>query len=308
MIDKIKRAITSSFKPTIKTVVWLMKLMLPITLAVAILDFMGVIVAISEIFEPLFNAIGLRGEAAIVYITSALGSIYAAIGVMAGFGFDLREVTIMATMCLICHNLIIETKVQQKAGSPWWYIVGIRLIFGIVAGYALNLIIPNPLEGKLLMPEMAAKPTTWAEVFLFWSYTILPLTIKVLIFVALLNILQGILKEFNLIDKMIKPLQPFMRLLGLAESTTFLWIVVNTLGLAYGAMVMSAEIAKGEITKREARLFNTSAAMNHSMLEDSLLFMALGVAVWWVLIPRLVFAIGLVWLERGYYALIKKTT
>ena len=69
---------------------------------------------------------------------------------------------------------------------------------------------------------------------------------------------------------------------------------------------MASEMAKGEITKREARLLNTSAAMNHSMLEDSLLFMALGVAFWWVLIPRLVFAIILTCGERAYNSIMDK--
>ena len=204
-VIKLKNAIISSFKPSIKTVIWLMKLMLPITLAVSILDFMGVIKIVSEFMEPLFTLMGLTGEAAIVFITSSFASIYAAIGVMAGLGFTLREVTILATMCLICHNLIIETKIQNKAGSSWFYILFIRIFFGLLSGYLLNIIIPADLTGTLHMPAMAAKPSDWVEVFTIWAKTIIPLTGKVLVFVILLNILQGILKEFKLIDKLIYP-------------------------------------------------------------------------------------------------------
>ena len=297
---KLKNAVLSSFKPTIKTVIWLMKLMLPITLGVSILDFMGVIVIISDYTEPLFKLMGLTGEAAIVFITSALASIYAAIGVMAGFSFTLRDVTIMATMCLICHNLIIETKIQHKAGSSWGYIIFIRIFFGLLSGYLLNIIIPQNIGGTLLMPAVAEKATTWMEVFIIWGKTILPLVGKVLLFVSLLNILQGILKEFNLINKLLAPLKPFMYIMGLPHSTTFLWIIANTLGLAYGGLVMSKELSKGEISSKDAHLLNTSIAINHSMLEDSLLFMALGVAVWWVLIPRLILAIFITWCEKMY--------
>ncbi len=307
-VEKIVSAVTKSIQPTIKTVIWLMKLMLPITLLVSILDYMGVILIVSDFVEPLFRLMGLGGEAAIVFITSSFASIYAAIGVMAGLGFELREVTIMATMCLICHNLIIETKVQNKAGSSYGYILFIRIFFGLFAGFLLNLIIPKDMAGALYMPEMAQKPSTWVEVFVFWAQTIIPLLGKVLLFVSLLNILQGILKEFKLIDMLLKPMQPFMKVLGLPYSTTFLWIVVNTLGLAYGGMVMSSEMEKGEIAHRDAQLLNTSAAMNHSMLEDSLLFMALGVGVWWVLLPRLVIAIILTWIMKFYYNFQDKKT
>ncbi len=297
---KLKNAIVSSFKPSLKTVVWLMKLMLPITLLVSVLDFMGVIAVISKFMEPLFAFMGLTGEAAVVFITSALASIYAAIGVMASFGFTIREVTIMATMCLICHNLIIETKIQNKAGSSWFYILFIRIFFGLLSGYLLNIVVPTNLGGMLLMPPMEAKPSSWIEVFTFWSKTILPLVGKVLVFVTLLNILQGILKEFKLIDKLMAPLKPIVTMMGLRHSTTFLWIVANTLGLAYGGMVMTSELAKGQISKEDAHLLNTSIAINHSMLEDALLFMALGVAAGWVLIPRIIIAIIITWAERLY--------
>lgn len=299
-IGKLKRAVTSSIKPTVKTVIWLMKLMLPITLLVAILDFMGIILIISNLMEPLFQTLGLTGEAAIVFITSSVASIYAAIGVMAGFDLSIREVTILATMCLICHNLIIETKIQQKAGSSWLYIVFIRIFFGLFSGFLLNMVIPQDITGALLMPTMEAKATTWGEVFIFWGKTIVPLTGKILLFVSLLNILQGILREFKLIDMLMKPLKPFMAIMGLPDSTTFLWIVANTLGLAYGGMIMSQELAKGDISLRDAHVLNTSIAMNHSMVEDSLLFMALGIAVWWVIVPRLIIAIALAWVEKGY--------
>ena len=63
---------------------------------------------------------------------------------------------------------------------------------------------------------------------------------------------------------------------------------------------MTSELAKGQISKEDAHLLNTSIAINHSMLEDALLFMALGVAAGWVLIPRIIIAIIITWAERLY--------
>lgn len=298
LLPKLKRIVVSAFRPTVKTLIWLLKLMLPITLGVAILDYFGIIALFSNLVEPLFKLMGLQGQAAIVFITSTFSSIYAAIGVMAGLNLGLREVTILATMCLICHNLIIETKIQQKAGSSAFYIVVLRISMGLLSGILLNLIVPQQLPGALFLPEVAEKPDSLLQVFAVWGKTILPLAVKIFVFVGLLNLLQGVLREFKLIDLLMVPLKPLMTFMGIPHSTTFLWIVANTLGLAYGGMVMSEEINKGFIAKQDAQLLNTSIAITHSLLEDSLLFMAIGVMIWWAMLPRFVLSVITTWIHR----------
>lgn len=86
-----------------------------------------------------------------------------------------------------------------------------------------------------------------------------------------------------------------LKFMGLPESTTFLWIVANSLGLAYGSAVMMEEVKEGRVTKKDADLLNYHVAISHSNLEDLLLFAAIGVSVLWMLIPRLIIAIAVVW-------------
>ncbi len=87
-------------------------------------------------------------------------------------------------------------------------------------------------------------------------------------------------------------------LLGLPRNTAFLWIVANTLGLAYGAAVLIDETASGQITRQEAELLNRSIAICHSLLEDTLLFVAIGAWAFWISIPRMALAAAAVWTYR----------
>jgi hypothetical protein len=50
--------------------------------------------------------------------------------------------------------------------------------------------------------------------------------------------------------------------------------------------------------RQEADLFNHHAAVSHSLLEDTILYAALGIPVFWLTVPRLAMAILVVWAER----------
>jgi hypothetical protein len=52
------------------------------------------------------------------------------------------------------------------------------------------------------------------------------------------------------------------------------------------------------VTKKDANLLNHHLAISHSTLEDTLLFMAIGVSAFWVLAPRVMLAMGTVWVVR----------
>ncbi|MFI3265319.1 MAG: nucleoside recognition domain-containing protein [Rikenellaceae bacterium] len=295
VVNLLKDQIIGALKPSVKSAIWLLRMMLPIMLVVSVLDFYGVIGYVSQFTTPLFNLIGLDGQAAFVYITSCLASIYSAIGVMALFGFDLREVTIMASMCLIAHNLIIEGAIQSRTGVSFWGITTLRIVSSLICGYLLNLIIPVELSGKLYLDVVTVKAESFGQMLGIWATTSLRLIVKVIVIIYLLNVLQNILRAFNLIDKLTQLLYPIIALLGLPRSTSFLWILANTLGLAYGGAVIVEEVSKGYIAKKEAALLNISIAQTHSLVEDTILFVTLGVGALWLMVPRLIFSIVTVW-------------
>ncbi|MEN6417168.1 MAG: transporter, partial [Armatimonadota bacterium] len=72
---------------------------------------------ISGFLAPLMRLIGLPGQAALVFLSGALLNNYSAIAVMGTVALSLRDATILAVMCVICHNLLVETTVMKSAGS-----------------------------------------------------------------------------------------------------------------------------------------------------------------------------------------------
>lgn len=303
----------------LRTFFWIAKMMVPITLAVALLRWAGVIELVSTWLTPIFKYIGLTGEGVVVFLTSIFASIYAAIAVIATLDLDFRSVTILAVMSLICHNLIIETVIQRKAGATAWHMVVLRIGAALLSAAALNLILPADYSGNLILNFSNSSTATDATAALHnasansalsldwgalpavgwaWCKSMAELLPYMLLLILLLNVLQQILREFSLIDRLTQPLRPVMTVIGLPHQTSFLWVVMNTLGLAYGGSVLISEIERGEITPRNASLLNTHIALSHSIVEDTFLFAALGIGLGWLLVPRLLLAIAAVWCQR----------
>ena len=113
-----------------------------------------------------------------------------------------------------------------------------------------------------------------------------------------LNILQKLLKDFGIMEKISRFLRPMMLFFGLPPKTAFLWIVANLIGLGYGAAAMLDEIEHGALEKDDILLIDTHICVSHSNLEDLLLVTAMG-AVWYVmLLSRWAVSFLLVWAIR----------
>ena len=91
-----------------------------------------------------------------------------------------------------------------------------------------------------------------------------------------------------------------MRLFGLPQDAAFLWLVGNVVGLAYGGAIMVEQMEQRKLSYGDGNLLNHHLAVCHSLLEDTIIFAAIGVPVLWVVPTRLFFAIVVVWILRGY--------
>lgn len=296
-IHRIFGCVKMAMPTALKTSLWFLKITIPISLTVTLLYHFGVLNLLSEALSPAFGLIGLKGEAALVYITAAFLNIYSAIAVISSLNFTIREITILAIMSLIAHNLIVETAVQKKTGSKAWHMVALRIITSVVAAVILNYLLPAQMGSSSIGVHQIANPTL-KEVLLAWTISSLKLSLKIVILITLLMILQKILLEFKITILLTSIFSPILKIFGLPKSTSLMWIAANLLGLAYGAAIMIEEVQSERITREDADLLNYHIAISHSNLEDLLLYAAIGVSVWWLLIPRLVLAMVAVWGRR----------
>ncbi|MBQ0006263.1 MAG: hypothetical protein KBS57_02525 [Alistipes sp.] len=148
---------------------------------------------------------------------------------------------------------------------------------------------------------MAAAAISWQTflpAFYIWLWSALLLAIKVIAVIFALNILQGLLKEFGVMKSIAKMLTPLMYIFGLPVRCSFLWLIANIVGLAYGAAAMMDEVRAGTMSRRDIDLTNTHIGISHSNLEDLTITAAIG-AIWWVmLLARWGMSILLVWEYR----------
>lgn len=280
-----------------KTSLWLLKIILPVSLLVRLLDYYGLIAYLAEYMHPLFNLIGLPGALAIVFITSLFLPLYASIAVMTSLVMTVREATILALMCLVAHNLLVECTVTKKTGSPFWGMAALRIGMAFAIAVFLNTVLPpdnTPFE-LLTSPEQS---NSLGVVFTSWMQSSGILIVTILLIVTTLMILQRALSEFNLIEPISRPLRPLMRVFGLPEKAPFLWIVGNVVGLAYGGAVMVDMVEEGKLSLKESNTVNYHLAISHSLLEDTLLFAALGINWWIIISTRILFAMAVVWGRR----------
>lgn len=304
---KLRKCAVDGINNGLKTWWWIGKMTVGITFAVAVLKYLGVIDILSDWLPPVFKYIGLSGEGVLVFLTGALSSLYSSVAVIATLAVDYRSATILAVMGLICHNLIMETIIQKKAGANPFFIVTLRIFAALFCAWIMNMLLPEHYSGNLIVESVKVSDGGFWSSMGDWAWQMITLLPYMLMLIVGLQILQQILKRFDLIRYLIIPLAPLMDVFGLSQKSSFLWIILNTLGLAYGGAVLISEVQNSDIDVNEAKLLNTHAAMNHSLLEDTFLYAAIGLNVAWLMIPRIILAIIAVWAQRLYINLKHKT-
>ena len=285
---RVWECVKKALPVAIKTSVWFLKIMLPVSLFVTLLSYFNILPYISSFASPLFTLIGLPGDAALVFVTSIFTNIYTVIALLSTLDFSVRESLIMATMCLISHNFVVETIVLQKTGSSAVWMVILRVLGSFVAAIGLNWLLPE-MNGKM-MAETAVSLGFW-ETMLHWLESSVMLGLKIVLVISGLMILQRLLEEFGI-----------LKILS-AMDVAFLWLVGNTVGLAYGSAIMMDYAKTGKLGHQEADLLNHHLAISHSQLEDPLLFAVMGLPAGWLIFPRVVLAVIVVWIRRGIYLL-----
>ena len=298
LINRLVKCVRLALPRSLSICLWLLKVMLPISLAVRVLQYVGVIDWLAGYLSPVFSYIGLSGDSAFVFLTSIFLPLYPTIAVMTTLTLTLREATILAVMCLISHNLPVECSVAHKTGSRFGEIVAFRIIMSFVAAVVLNWLLPQSDAPFSFLASATAEVTSWGMLLTQWLTSSLSLVVTIVLIVTALMVLQRVLEEFGWMHRIAHSLSPLMRLFGLPSGCSLLWLTGNVVGMAYGAAIMIDEVEEGRLTREEANLVNHHLGVSHSLLEDTMLFVAMGISFWWIFLTRLVLAMIAVWTMR----------
>jgi len=294
--QKLSSCLKSAVQPTWKSASWLLKLMIPISLAVALLQYWGGIAWLAQYLNPLFQYIGLPGSSAVIFISGAAAGTYAGIAAMMAIPLTMRQATILALMIALCHALPMECAVNRKTGSSFFKMGAIRIAMAFVCALYLNSVLPEMNGNYIYMG--APLDSSIVEVLQIWALSQLKMAVMVFLIIYLLMIVQRMLEAYDLIRLISRFLSPLMRLFGLPDTAAYMWLVGNVLGISYGSAVMLELEDRGLITKEEANDVNYHLIMNHSLLEDTIVFAVTGISVFWIVSTRVMFAVVVVWVHK----------
>ena len=302
----LKQILFPSFRKSGSTTIWLLKIILPISLLVRFLDYFGALAFIAQFLDPIFLHLGLPGSTAIIFITSIFLPLYAPLAIIMSMAVTLRELTILALMCQIAHSLPVESAIQSKTGTSFWSMFALRIVVSILVGILLNLILPADMGMPVFVKVDAEAMTSVVDVLVLWLKGSVQMALLIFAIITVLNVIYKVLEQHNLITKLSKAIEPVLRFFGLPASTGFLWLIGYIVGLAYGGALMIDQMNEGKVSRSDTSLLNYHLAVSHSVIEDNLLFVALGVSVWWILGVRLVVAWLVVWVRRIFLKMKRK--
>jgi spore maturation protein SpmB len=287
--------------------VWMIKILVPISLLTGLLAWSGWIEKGQFIIQPVMDWLSLPAVAALPLMIGMLTGIYGGIAAMVVLPLTTEQMTLIAIFLLMAHNLIQEGVIQGKSGiNP-----AKATVFRLVCATLTVMVVASFLKVNTTVPAAAVASEVIRQPFLLmlwnWAVTSSKLCLKIFFIIMTILTILEVLKKVGWIEHIVRLCRPVLKALGLSEKAGILWMTAALFGLAYGAAVIVEEANEGHLGKEELEALHLSIGINHSLIEDPALFLALGLSAFWLWIPRLITAIIAVRLFSFYHLLFTKS-
>ncbi|TFV12446.1 hypothetical protein E4T85_01135 [Bacillus stratosphericus] len=306
----------NGLKAGLSTTWTLGKVIFPVTILVSILQHTPVMDWIIRFIQPFMGLFGLSGEAAIPLVLGNMLNLYAGIAAILTLELPVKEVFILAVMLSFCHNLIIESTVAAKVGLRVSVILLVRISLAVISAIVIHLVWQGGEEpaqyGLLSAVQAADVPSSWYMIVLLALQKAVLGVLQLACIVIPLMIIIQFMRDLGWLHTLSKWLSPFTRMLGMKENTSMTMVAGLTIGLAYGAGVMMKAVEEDGVSKKDLTLAFIFLVACHAVVEDTLVFIPLGIPVWPLLVIRLISAILLtaaisyIWRKRELAAVRKE--
>lgn len=295
--DRFLRGAKGIITETLATSWELLKITIPIVVITKILEELGLIELLSSLLEPVMNLLGLPGTFGLVWATAMLTNLYGAMVVFASFAPELHptilQVTVLCSIMLIAHSLPLELAITQKAGAPFFPIGLLRVGGAFFYGILLNLLGKNfqswqePAVTLFTVNQGATTLDTWI---------IGQITSFLLIIVVIFCIIcvMRVLRDIGVLTLLEKGLQPILPYFGMTRNAAPVTVVGMVMGISYGGALIIREANSGKMEKREVFYSLALMGLSHSLVEDTLLMVALGGHIGGLLVGRLIFSLVII--------------
>ena len=290
----IKIELKNIVKESSLTTFELLKIMIPISIIVKILSELGLIKIIGNALAPVMNLIGLPGDFGLVWATAMATNIYGGLIVFFSLStdnsFTVAQVTVLGVIILVAHNLPVEARITQKAGVRLWFMLSLRIFGAFVLGWLIHFFF------TLFQLYQYPNTTLWTpgvqdpSIF-YWILGECKNYFMIFLVILCLLTLMHILKKSGVIDRLNILLEPLLKLLGMSKNAAPITIIGMTLGLAYGGGLIIREAKSKLLTKKDTFFSLSLMGLSHSLIEDTLLMVAIGASLVGILLGRIIFTI-----------------
>ncbi len=279
--ENLLHPILATVKDAARISLDLFKIMIPVVIAVKILQEFNLVGYLAAPLAPVMKLVGLPGEMGLVWATALINNIYSGLIVFLSLAQDqpltAAQATILGTMILVAHSMPVELRVVQSSGPKLGFQLLIRMAAAFLMGLVLNLIYQNfdMLQGPaniLLTPDNSAIEKTIFE----WALGEIRNLISIFGIILCLLAVMRILTKIRVIAAIDFLLRPFLTMMGIGTKASALTVVGLTMGLSYGGGMIIHETKSGRIDKKDVFYSLTLMSICHSLIEDTLLLMMIG--------------------------------
>jgi len=278
-----------------RTCLSLFKIMIPVIVAVKLLQELHLIEAISRPFGPVMALVGLPAVFSLAWVSAMFNSMYSGLIVFAQLALHepvtAAQATVLATMMLVAHNLLVESAVARASGPRATVQLVLRVGCALLLGALLNQL--YLLTGWLQEPaQILFAASTPPPDLLSWAIGELKNLGLIALIILLLILTMGLFEAVGLTARLNRLLAPALRLCGIGPEAAPITVIGMTLGLAYGGGLIIDQARSGKLDKRDVVFGLTLMGLCHSIIEDTMLMVLAGGHLSGILWGRLVFSMA----------------
>lgn len=286
--------IRTVFKETVDICIPLFRILVPMIIVIKILKETGLVDMLGVVLKPLMFMAGLPGEMGLAWAsalaTNLYGGLIAFAALAPGHEMTVAQVTVLCSIMLMAHGFPIELQISKKAGTRLRAMLSFRFIAALIFGVLLNAfyryfdllqqpatIFYAPQQGNTTIPA--------------WALGELRNLVYISLVILALVILMKILKKLGIITLINKACKPMLKIMGIGEQAAYVTMVGFTLGLTYGGGLIIREAKSGSMSHRDVFFSLGFMGICHSMVEDTVLMVAIGGDIFGILVLRTAFCI-----------------
>jgi hypothetical protein len=125
---------------------------------------------------------------------------------------------------------------------------------------------------------------------------------KMAVIILPLMIFIELFKDLKLLDRLTSVITPLTRMIGVSREGNLPLLAGILFGIGYGSGIIIQSTRENVLSYKDIFLINLFLVICHSVLEDTVLYAAIGCRWFPVLIARIVLAIVICWIYRMAYS------